>query len=250
MPVVILIPGGSTTTGGIPMSASDPRFATNVPGTVFNNPVTQGPSGTNNHFDWNGNPAYTSGDQVWTWLNGTSIELGQCRIDWREGPRISSDSGLFHVDQCYINCVGVTTDHADAFQAFGPSGNGVGVISLTNTHVRAYTDAEALSKYGAGFIGSTCMFWADASGGSFKCQNVLFHGGERMVTVNVDPTATVHINFDHVYFVQEPGFPITTGWTAGIQSTGGTLIVDNWTNVFNASIVNGVIVPGTPIGSP
>lgn len=232
------------------MSTSDPRFASNVPGPVYGSPLTQGPSGTTNNLDWSDNPTYLNGDQVWTWLNGTSIDLNKCRIDWREGPRLNSDSGLFHVDQCYINCVGVGTDHADAFQAFGPGPTGVGVTFLTNTHVRAYIDSEAISKYGAGFTGSTCMFWADAAGGTFKCQNVLFHGGERMVTVYADTGATVHINFDNVYFVQEPGFPITTGWTIDIRSTGGTLIVDRWTNVFNATIVGGVIIPGTPIVSP
>lgn len=239
-----LIPAASPSL--IPMTWNDPRFASNIPGQVFGSPTSQGPTGTVSNQDWNDNPGYLNGDQCWSWLSG-NLNMNQCRIDWREGPRLNGSSGIFHVDQSYINCVGKTADHADAFQAFGMSGD---KFLLTNTHVRAYTDPNATAVYGAGFIGSTCIFWADTSAGIVQCQNVLFEGGERMVTINVDTGVTVHINFQNVYFVQVPGFPITTGWTSGIQSTGGTLIVDNWTNVFNATIVNGVIVPGTPIASP
>lgn len=237
-----LIPAGSS----IPMTLNDPRFASNVPGQVFGSPTSQGPTGTVSNQDWSDNPGYLNGDQCWSWLSG-NLNMNQCRVDWREGPRLNGSSGTFHVDQSYINCVGKTSDHADAFQAFGMSGD---KFQLTNTHVRAYIDTEATAVYGAGFTGSTCIFWADFSSGIVQCQNVLFEGGERMVTINADTGGTVHINFQDVYFVQVPGFPITTGWTANILAFGGALIVDNWTNVVNATIVNGVIVPGSAIPSP
>lgn len=231
------------TVGIIPMTFNDSIFASNVPGQVFSNPITQGPSGTISNQDWNETPGYASGDQCWTWLGG-NLNMNQCRVDWREGPRLAGASGTFHVDQCYINCVGKGTDHADAFQGFVQTG---GTFLLTNSHIRAYTPQEGLDKYGAGTVGSTCFFWADASQGLIQVQNTIIHGGDRMFTVNADAGTTTHINFDHVYFVVEPGYPETWLFSA---TTGGTLVVDQWNEVRQASIVNGVIVPGTPIASP
>lgn len=227
----------------IPVSWNDPRFAANKPGPIFSNPITQGPTGTINNLDWNGNPGYSNGDQVWTW-NGGDLNMNQCRIDWREGPRIAADNGgIFHVDQCYINCVGKNSDHADAFQAYSPHGNGT--IKITNSTIQAYSDSAARSKYGSGFIGSTALFWADYYSGAVIFQNVVLIGGSRVVTVNCDAGVT-HVNFDHVYFIADPG----QVWQFSSVQDGGTLVIDNWTNVFNAKIVNGIIVPGTAIPRP
>lgn len=240
----VTLPDPAVSSSGvtIPVSWNDARFAGNKPGPVFSNPVAQGPVGTLSNLDWNGNPSYASGDQVWTW-NGGDLHINKCRIDWREGPRIAAGGGTFSVDQCFINCVGKNSDHADAFQAYSPHSSGT--IKVTNSCIRAYSDSAAAAKYGSGFIGSTALFWADYYSGAVIFQNVLLIGGSRVVTVNCD-AGTTHVSFDHVYFVADPG----QVWQFSSVQDGGTLVVDNWTNVFNATIINGVIVPGTAIPHP
>lgn len=226
----------------IPLSWADARFAGNTAGPTFSNPVSQGPTGTISNKDWNGNPGYSNGDQVWTWGSG-NLTLNQCRVDWREGPRIAGNGGSFTVNQCYINCVGKTTDHADAFQAYSPHDSGT--INITNSTIRAYSDSAARAKYGSGFVGSTALFWADYYSGAVNFTNVLLIGGSRVVTINCD-AGTTHVAFDHVYFIADPG----QVWQFSSVQDGGTLVIDKWNEVRNATIVNGVIVPGTAIPHP
>jgi hypothetical protein len=231
--------GGTVT---IPLSMTDTRFSANKPGQVFSNPVSQGPTGTIANLDWIQSPNFSSGDQVWTW-NGGNLNMNQCRIDCREGPRIAGNGGTFHVDQCFINCVGKGSDHADAFQAYSP--HDIGNITITNSCIRAYSDTAARTKYGSGFVGSTALFWADYYSGLIKFDNVLLIGGSRVVTVNCD-AGTTHVDFNNVFFIGDSG----QTWQFSSVQDGGKLVVDNWTNVCNATIVNGVIVPGTAIPKP
>lgn len=232
----------ATASATFPLTWNDTRFASNKAGPSYANPVAQGPTGTISNLDWNENPGYSSGDQCWTWTGGT-LNMSQCRVDWREGPRIGADSGTFNIDQCYINCVGKSTDHADAFQAYDPGGTGT--INITNTTIRAYSDSAAAAAYGKGFIGSTAFFWADDYQGKVVFNNVLLIGGSRVVTINTD-TGVTHIDFQNVYFIADPG----QVWQFSNTADGGTLVVDNWINVCNATIVNGVVVPGAPIPHP
>lgn len=248
MPVTIIMPGGSGN-NLIPMSLFDPRFASNVtgPSSTF-----YGTASISN-LDFIEFPTYPSGNQCFTWSSG-NLNVSKCRVDWREGPRIASTDGssvsTLIVDQCFINCVGVTTDHADGMQAF--AGTGVkGNVKVTNTCFRSYDDAEALAVYGSSFIASDAFFWADTSAGTVTFNNVLIWGGSRGVTINADPGATVHVNFNNVYFV--PSAPGSfSGYNYSIQSTGssGILIVDNWTNVFSATIAGNTIIPGAALPSP
>lgn len=224
----------------IPMTWNDARFASNK--AAPNSGTGYHPTGSLNNLDWNFNPSYSSGDQPFTWEGGT-LSLSKCRVDCREGPRIAADSGTFNIDQCYINCVGKATDHADAFQAYNPGGKGS--VNITNTCIRSYSDQAAKTKYGSGFVGSTAFFWADNYQGAVTFKNVLLIGGSRTVSIYVD-SGTTHVNFENVYFVPDPG----QVWQTDIRSTGGSLVVDNWTNVRNATIVNGVIVPGTAVPHP
>ena len=156
-----------------------------------------------------------------------------------------SNSGTLNVDQGFINCVARTPDHSDGLQTFSEGGSGN--VNITNTCFRSYTDAEALSIYGAGFIGSDSIDWSDLFQGTISLQNVLIWGGSRGVKIDAD-VGTTHVSFDHVYFVPSPD-----GWTffkTQIIPTGGTLIIDKWNEVRDATIVNGVIVPNALIPSP
>lgn len=234
-------PGGS-----IPMSLTDPRFASNTAGssgaTFF--------SGTQANKTWNDNPGYASGAQCFTWEGDGSdvFNMNQCTVDWREGPRIgagATPTATMNIDQCFINCVGKTGDHADGIQAYSPGG--IGLINVTNTCMRSYSDTEAVSVYGAGFIGSDGFFWADSFQGTVSFTNVLIWGGARGVSIYAD-VGTTHVSFDTVYFVASPG-----GWSFfdyDIKPTGGSLVVDKWTNVRAATISGGVIIPGALLPSP
>lgn len=248
MPVVILIPGGGTPRNLIPMSLSDSRFAANTPGTTS---VTYGSSTTLVNLDFSQAPTYSgNGDQCFAFGGGAGTNtMSKCRVDWREGPRISIANSVINVDQCFINCVGVTGDHADGMQAF-MAGPGAQLV-VTNTCFRSYDDVEAATTYGTSFIGSDAFFWADTSAGSVTFNNVLIWGGARGTAIYPDNGVTVHINFNNVYYAPSSSNSFEF-FTYDIRSgtPPGTLIVDNWTNVFAATVVNGVIVPGAALPSP
>lgn len=237
----ILTSGGGSPATTIPMSYNDARFSGNTAG---GGPFT---TGTQSNKDWSENPAYGSGDQCFTWNGGGIFNLSQCRVDWREGPRVAADSGTFNIDQCFINCVGEGADHADGIQAYNPGGKST--VNVTNTCFRSYSDAEAVAVYGSNFIGSDAFFWADSYQGTVSFTNVLIWGGARGVSIYAD-TGTTHVAFDTVYFVLGNGDSSWEFYDYDIKPTGGSLVVDKWTNVRAATISNGVIVPGALLPSP
>lgn len=236
---------GKASAGGgggslIPMAWNDPRFTANTPG-------DSGPfqSGALVNNDWNETPTYPNGDQCFTW-NGDGadvLDMSLCRVDWREGPRVGAGTtprARFNVDQCFINCVGMTGDHADGIQAYNPGGQAL--LNITNTCFRSYSASEALSVYGAGFVASDALFWADGFQGEVRMTNVLIWGGRAGMQIYSDGTTS--IAFDHVYFVPSPG-----GWDDfPYDMTPG--IATKWTEVRAATIVNGVIIPGALLPPP
>lgn len=232
----------------IPMSLSDPRFAGNVAGGFVNgNP----PSSSNK--DWIDNPAYLNGNAVWFSSGGAqgSITISKCRFDWREGPRIdATDGSTLTMDQCFVNCIGFGADHADGIQAQGGGGATANLV-VTNSGFRSYDDAEAIALYGGTAVASDAIFWADASAGTVTLNNVLILGGSRGIAVYADTGKTVHVNFNNVFFVPTTGSSfVGFKYDIKVGVGGGTLVVDNWTNVCDATIVNGVIIPGAQLPSP
>lgn len=233
----------------IPMSLSDARFASNTAGVAEEVVV----SGTRLNKTWSDNPAYTDGNQCMSWSGSVStdiLNMTKCVVDWREGPRIESDAGTLNMDQCFINCVGKTSDHADGIQFFNIGG--AGIINITNTCFRSYTDAEAASVYGAGFIGSDAVFWADDFQGTINFVNCLFWGGARGVSINAD-VGVVHVSMNNCFFAMSPNqVPYSNVNSYGylIQPTGGTLVIDSWTNNFDATISGTTITPANLIPSP
>lgn len=227
----------------IPMSPADTRFAANTAGSTAN--VS---SGTYANKTWNDN--FASGSQCFVWTgNGNDVlNLSQCYINGREGPRIGADdtpTATLNIDQTYINCAGKGDDHADCIQAYSPGG--VCLLNITNSYLRSYNDTEAQQKYGAGFIGSAGIFWADNMQGEVRVTNTVIHGSGRGVAIYAD-TGTTRVSFEDVFFVPGPG-----GWTGfdfDIRATGGTLIIDKWVNVREATIVDGQLVPGALIPQP
>jgi hypothetical protein len=75
----------------------------------------------------------------------------------------------------------------------------------------------------------------------------VFHSGQFGCRAFPDVGGDMHIDFDTVYFVGPyNSAPFDIG-----QSIGGHVtVIDRWVNVFNATIVGGVIVPGSAIPPP
>lgn len=232
-------------TGTIPLAKSDPRFSTNVAG-----PTGSLKNGLLTNKSWNQGPAYSSGEPVFACTgNGSDVlTIDKAVIDAREGPRLANDAtplSTVNFNESFINCVGKGNDHADGIQAYSPGGRTL--LNVTNSCLRSYTDAEAKSKYGTGFIGSCSLFWADNFQGEVRFKNVLVWGGGRGIAVYAD-TGTTRVSFEDVFFVPSPD-----GWTYfdfDIRATGGSLVIDKWINVRQATIVNGVLVPGNLIPKP
>lgn len=234
----------------IPMSLNDPRFSENTAG-VAGQIVT---TGSLSNKTWNENPGYADGDSALNWQGSSgAFTLSQCKFDWREGVRIAGDNGAnLVVDQCFINTVGFSTDHADGIQAYAGLGGAIVNVTLTNSCLRSYSDTEAQSIYGPSAIGSGGWFWADDMRGNVTFNNVLVWGGERGVNIHVD-SGTVNIDFKDVFFASSPNGSPWSGDDYLIYVPSGypgTLNVVRWENVRAATVVDGAIVQGALLPSP
>lgn len=241
------------------MSKSDPRFAANIPtlGGRESGSQLEYTTGTISNLTWDDSPTYPDpGNSVFFWGQPSGIlNISKCVSDWREGPRAASTSTLaiMNIDQCFINTVGKSGDHADGIQWFLAAG-AVSTVNITNTCFRIYDNAEAVATYGAGFVESDAIFWSDNSQGNLSFNNVLFWGGGgtgvgNEVQIHIDAGGaglTTNISFINCYFVPSPGNTVDLT----IIPNGGTLNVLAWTNVVQATIVNGVIIPGAAIPHP
>lgn len=223
----------------IPMSLNDSRFATNTTKNF-------GDTGTItvNNADLIESPNYPSGDSCLVYYGGGTMTMNKCRIDWREGPRIDSRGQTcnFIMNECFVNVVGYDIDHADGLQPYNNGGAQCN-ITLTNCYFKGYSDAEAVAKYGPGFVEATAgLRWADYTTGTVTISNCIIDCSQYKMYINAD-TGTTHVNFDHVYMVGGVG-----GFA--VRPTGGTLVVDQWNEVRWATVSGGVLVPGDLIPTP
>jgi hypothetical protein len=220
--------GGGGDAGTIPMSIDDPIFDNVVDSGAVT--LSDGQSLTDKRMvgEFGGNQAV---------LMLTNNTLTRIAMSSREGPRISG-GGFFDITSCWLETNGIGDDHADCIQAFAPGSNGT--LTLQNTTIRAYSAGDA----GPDHVGSVGVFIADGWGGKVVCDNVLFWGGQFGCRIFPD-AADIHIDFINVFFVGPFGFS-----EFDIRSTGGNIIVDRWSNVRQATIVDGVIVPGNLLASP
>lgn len=236
-------PAPAPVVSSIPLSSNDPRFASNTAGSK-----TTVKSADYKNKTWNNN--FASGDQCFVWAGDGNdvLNLSQCYINGREGPRIGAGSisrATLNINETFINCVGKGQDHADGIQAYSPGG--IALVNITKSCLRSYTDAEAKAKYGSGFIGSCGFFWADSMQGEVRMTDTVIWGGGRGVAIYAD-TGITRVSFENVFFVPSPD-----GWTGfdfDIRATGGKLIIDKWANVCEAAIVNGQLIPGKLIAKP
>lgn len=210
----------------IPMSFSDAMFTGMTESASL---LTLAVGASANHrsiVEASGDPSIT--------LNGNNT-ITLCRVDSRECVRIANDDNQdITIDSCYLESTGTGSDHADTIQTYTPGSRG-GTVHILNTHIVAHTTAAT-----AGF------FTADDWGGTIRIENSIFEGGPYGFWVYSDPGCHVDIYLQDVFFVAPFGSgPVLV---EGIGS--GTFTIQQWANVRNATIVGGVLVPGTLISSP
>lgn len=214
---------------GIPMSFNDPIFANVVDSGALNL--------TNNQSISDLSIIGSNGDPVVD-TNGLN-NCTRIRIQAREGWRIGgSNGGGVVLNQCWTEVDGIADDHADGLQTY--PGGGPGILTVNNSTFRAYRDADTSG------VGSVGFFVADGWYGTITLNNVLFWGGQRSFDIAADQ-ATITLDLKDVFFVG----PFETG-TDGIDigEFGGQINITRWENVRNATIVDGVIVPGSLISQP
>lgn len=209
-------------TGSIPLTFNDPRFAGNTvsspftgSGTLLKKTITQ------------------TGNTASIVQTGGLLIIDTCRVGppSREGIRVTSG---IDVRNSYLDCIGQGQDHADTIQAYSPGQIG-GIIKLTDTAVVAHNTAATAG-----------LFVADSWGGTVTLKNVMFQGGPFGCRIHADPGKTVSVSLEDVFFVGPFAFDALL-----ISAVGsGVLNITKWERVRNATIVNGVLVPGTFISRP
>lgn len=160
-------------------------------------------------------------------------EVSYCRVDSREAVRLIS-TGV--VNKCYLESTGLDAeaDHADTIQVFSEGQTG-GDLTIQNTHSVAH-----LAAANANF------FCSDSWSGALTFQDVIFQGGPYGMRIDSDPGCHIDISLQNVYFVGPFGINHTL-----IQNIDtGTHTILQWDNVREATIVDGVLVPGNLISNP
>jgi hypothetical protein len=206
----------------IPLTYNDPRFASNVAwqgGALPNNAVI-----TQKSYN-----STATGDSTCGNYGGGNFTLDRVRINSRECVRVGA-SGTYLIKDCYLEVNGQGADHADCIQAYAPGATGN--LTVRNTCMKASNNSSTTSG----------MFVADGFSGTFTFENVCFIGGPYGLRIHADAGTTVNVYMTDVFFVG-------TGLIVNALGT-GKLFIRKWQNVRNATIVNGVIVPGTAIAPP
>lgn len=221
--VVLADPVINAPASSIPITFNDPMF-TGM--TALTSRVTLSNNQTLNRRSI----VESSGEPSITCLGNNTITF--CRVNSRECVRVTDNNVT--ITNCYLESTGVGSDHADTIQAYSPGANG-GTVRVTNTHIRAHTTA------------ATAGYWtADSWSGTIVLDNVIIQGGPYGFRAHPDPGCHINFNFNNVFFVGPFGAAAYL-----IRDIGsGTHTIQQWNNVRNATIVNGVLVPGSLIPSP
>lgn len=221
-PITINVSNGNHTPSTIPLSFNDPIF-TNMT-TSGDVTIPDGESLSNRSI---------TGPTPSASITATgAATITKCRVDSQEAVRVGG-SGLVRIDQSWLEAEGVAGDHADVIQAYAPGSTGT--IHVTNSTLRAYNqDATA------------GLFVADNWTGTVRLENVVFWGGPFGLRLHSDVGGDLHVYLKDVYFVGPFGYDPYL-----ISGQGGTaVIIHQWENVRNATIVNGALVPGAAIPPP
>jgi hypothetical protein len=168
-------PDPAPSSAGVPLSFSDPVYAS----------VTSGTSGFAVPPDSSRTDLSiieNSGDPTITCKG--SCNLTRVRIQSREGIRCIS--GNINLTWVYIEATGVDGDHADGLQCYGPGSTGTVTVKNSTFKMAGVTTAG--------------YFSADDWRGSHVFDNVLFQGGGFGLRIPADGGSTVSLK--NVYFVR------------------------------------------------
>lgn len=162
--------------------------------------------------------------------NPGPILIHHCRADSNECIRFAGTSGGVTIEDSWFYAHDVDPAHADTMQCFGSGGD----ITIRRTYIKANNTAAT-----AGF------FCADGYDGTFTFENVIFDGGPYGLRVHSDG-GPITLHLTNCYFLT--GSFGTAPYT--ITETGSQITIGTWSNVRFATIVGGVIVPGSLISPP
>jgi hypothetical protein len=215
-------PPPPATSGTIPLTFNDSMFS----GVTNSGSVTlsSGGSLSNKSITVNGPAASVQ-------CNG-ACTLDHVRVNSAEAVRVGG-SGTVSINNSYLEALGSGADHADVIQAYSPGSRGT--ISVTNSSIVAHNTAATAG-----------LFVADNWTGNINLNNVVFNGGPYGLRVHPDVGGDNIITANNVYFVGPFGYGAILMSDVG----GHKNIVTQWNNVRNATIVNGVLVPGSLMSCP
>lgn len=223
-----------------PLSFNDPMF-TGMSASVEVN-LSVGQDVSNKTFENNT-------DSVEILAQGNN-DITLCRIRSREGIRCDNDE-TYNIDRCWIETYGLLggpgpgdDDHADGLQM---GGGDTSTLNIRNTTFRSWSDADDGNpeRPAAYELFSVGLFYSDGSDGVVTLNNVLFLGGQIAFRFHGDIGTTLNLSLNNVYLVGPFG---AFDWE--VSEFGGTINIVKWNNVFNATIVNGVLIPGSAIPPP
>lgn len=163
--------------------------------------------------------------------NGNNI-LDKCRVQANEAVRLTA--GTVVMNQCYFEAQTDNPEaHADTIQTYLPSGTGD--FTLQNSYIKAYLTFATAN-----------WFTADDWSGTIRFNNVVVDGGPYGIRINIDPGQHIDLYLKDVYLVGPFGFDDIL-----LQHVDdGSSFIHQWENVREATIEDGVLVPGDMIPAP
>lgn len=212
-------------TGSIPLSYNDARFSANAASSAVSVPS----GGTLS------NKSITSSGGIASILTSGGATINNCRVASREALRIGG-SGTFNVNGCYLEAVGTGDDHADAVQCYSPGSRGTITVKTSAIVIGGASNAGF-------FIADN---WVPAT---VTFENVAFiakAGGQTGLKLHADTGGNITLSMKDVFFVG----PFSNRAFTLLNYGGGRVIINQWENVRNATIVNGALVPGALIARP
>lgn len=217
--------GGEDTNTNIPMNFDDPMFTgmTELTAPIF---LGNGDNLSRTSI------VESSGDSTIVCEGNNDVKY--CRVDSRECVRITAAQLL--IDHCYLEATGSGEDHADGLQAYAP-GTRNGDVLIQYTHIVAHQTAATAG-----------LLVGDDWGGSITLKNVIFNGGPFGLLVFSDAGCQINLSLQNVYFVGP--FGAEGGPFSFSDVGGGTHTILQWDNVCEATIVDGVLIPGALISQP
>ncbi|WP_147407732.1 hypothetical protein [Rhodopseudomonas palustris] len=160
--------------------------------------------------------------------------IRNCRVNSRECIRICGN-GTFVIDHCYLEALGVGSDHADVIQTYSPGSRGT--LKVSNTAIVTH-----------GVAANVGLFIADNWTGTIDLENVAFIGGGVNYGLRVHPDVGGDniIRLKNVFFI--PPFryrPYLFGDVGRHRN-----IIERWEDVRLGRIMDGKLVAGPALPKP